>query len=482
MNSPRLTRLDRALVRNDFFVFFMQAFETLNPGVVLDPAWHPLAIAHRLEKLEAGDLHRLLVNIPPRHMKSQIISTAYPAWLLGRDPTARILVTCYDQALCDRLHSDTRRIMVSDWYQEAFPVTASSIMRNTNTSITTMQGGCREAIPIRGGITGHGFRYVIIDDPMKAADARSPVERQKVIDTYRDTLISRLDPKAEGRIIVVMQRLHDDDLSGYILEQGGFEHLNLPAIAQRDEVIPLRPGWRPWVRRIGDLLCPERESLEVLEKTRREMGPDNFRAQYLMDTDGVGGGEIRWNEIQFCDQLPAREECRRILISWDTALSDGPRADYTVGTVWGEKDRVWYLMDVIRGQWDGTTLLRQVRDARRRWKADRMIIEKAGSGIPLMSELMGDQRHRAGFVDPGRCQHIAITPKGGKVERMSIQAHKLYDGMFRLPREAQWLEVVRRELTAFPAGGHDDIVDSISQALHHIPLWVGSDRARRDVR
>jgi predicted phage terminase large subunit-like protein len=456
-----------ALSRNNFEFFFRRVFPVLNPGVELREALHVQAIAHRLDQLTKGDIKRLIMNVPPRYLKSQITAIAYPAWLLGRDPTCRILVTSYGSSLTESLHEQFKRLVEHPLYQQIFPHMRANVRKSTATVYRTGLGGSREAIPMGGAITGHGYNYIIIDDPMKAADARSPVERENVINTYRDTLYSRLQPKETARMVVIMQRLHEDDLTGFLLEQTGWTHLNLPAIAQIDEIIPLGNG-QVFSRRIGDVLCPEWESAETLEATRQSITNPIFRAQYLMDPSVGDGSGVQWSRLHFYDQAPAREDCEMVVISWDTASSLTEQADYSVGTVWGFHRKKWYLLDLIRGKYDGEDLVAEVHRSRAKWRPDQIVVEKHNSGVSLIQRLIREQRGDSQpRVDTYGCIHLAFEPRDNKQDRMMMNVDRLYNGDFLFPRAAVYLEGLRRELTSFPGGKHDDQVDSISQFIIH---------------
>jgi hypothetical protein len=257
MTSPAIdpTLLVDVVSRDDLESFFNRCFYELHPSAELEEAWHIGAMVHRLEGLAKGEIDRLLVTLPPRHLKSEIGSVAYTAWLLGRDPSVKILCTSYGQDLADKFHADVRRIMNSAWYARVFPKTVRALRRQTSGTIKTAMGGCRDATTLGGAITGFGYDYLIIDDPLKADEVSSQNARDGVIDLYQRTLQPRIEDKRVGRIVVLMQRLHENDLAGHIIRTGTATHLNLPAIATRDEIIPLNRG-RVHSRRIGDLLSP----------------------------------------------------------------------------------------------------------------------------------------------------------------------------------------------------------------------------------
>ena len=221
-----------ALLRSDLRSFVWKSFQTILPGTPYLPNWHIDAIVHQLMRVQAGDISRLLINQPPRSLKSICVSVAYVAWLLGHDPTRRVIVVSYANELAAELHRQFRMVIDAPWYRALFP--AMRPARDSGTELVTTAGGGRYATSVGGTLTGRGADLIIIDDPLKAEEAMSEPARKRVIDWYAGTLVSRLNDKEHGPIVVVMQRLHENDLAGHLLGQGGWEHLDLPAIAVDD--------------------------------------------------------------------------------------------------------------------------------------------------------------------------------------------------------------------------------------------------------
>jgi hypothetical protein len=218
-----------ALLRSDLRYFVWKCFQTILPGTPYQPNWHIEAIVHQLMRVQAGEVSRLLINQPPRSLKSICVSVAYVAWLLGHDPTRRIIVVSYANEFAAELHRQFRMIIDAAWYRALFPTMGPA--RDTGAELVTTAGGSRYATSIGGTLTGRGADLIIVDDPLKAEEAMSEPARKRAIDWYAGTLVSRLNDKRNGPIVVVMQRLHENDLAGHLLEQGGWEHLDLPAIA-----------------------------------------------------------------------------------------------------------------------------------------------------------------------------------------------------------------------------------------------------------
>jgi hypothetical protein len=235
----------QALLAHDLMAFTEFAFSVVRPGIQFKPNWHLEAVTHKLAQVAKGEVRRLIITLPPRSLKSLCASVALPAWFLGHYPWERVVVVSYSDLL-SRAHANDFRCLVNHpLYQATF--TGMKLVRETDREIATSKRGKRISTSLDGTLTGLGGNLIIIDDPIKLGDAMSETVRERVIEWYRSTLLSRGDDKTKTRIVVVMQRVHQDDLVGYLQEQGGFEVLNLPAIAQMSEVYGL--GGRPH-------LCP----------------------------------------------------------------------------------------------------------------------------------------------------------------------------------------------------------------------------------
>src|SRR3984893_6297358 len=290
-----------AILRRDFESFLRRCFMTLNPGAPYLPNWHITAITYQLERIRRGEINRLIINMPPRHLKSLTVSVAFPAFLLGHEPWHRIFAIIYGTELSSKHASDFRSIVESSWYRRAFP--AMRISRSLEDEVSTTVRGFRKATSVYGTLTGLGGDVFIIDDPQKPVDAQSETQRNRLIQWFSHTLMSRLDSKEEGVIIVVMQRVHLNDLSGYLMESGGWEVLSLPAIAEQDEIVAIGDN-EFHRRRAGEALHPELESLESFRELQRQIGSDVFAAQYQQSPVPPGGAMIRREWLRYFDQAP----------------------------------------------------------------------------------------------------------------------------------------------------------------------------------
>jgi hypothetical protein len=232
-----MDRTLKAILRSDLRYFVRKVFATVSPGEIYLHNWHVDAIIHQLLRVHSGESRRLLINQPPRSLKSICVSVGYVAWLLGHDPKRRVIVASYSGDFAAELHRQFRMVAGSEWYAAVFP--NSRWARETGLELITTQGGSRYATSVGGTLTGRGADLIIVDDPLNANEVHSEPARKRVIDWYGGALVSRLNDKKMGSIIVVMQRLHEDDLAGHLIRQGRWVHLDMPAIALENEIIEL---------------------------------------------------------------------------------------------------------------------------------------------------------------------------------------------------------------------------------------------------
>lgn len=258
-----------ALLRQDLSSFVAKTFSTVSPGVRYLPNWHIDLICAHLVEATAGRIKRLIINMPPRYMKSIAVSVAWPAWLLGRRPQSKIIVASYSAALSLKHSLDCRHVVQSDWYRRVFPAVELAADQNQKHRFSTTRRGFRLATSIGGTVTGEGGDVLIVDDPHDPRRANSARLRQAALDWFDQTFSSRLDDKRRGVIVVVMQRLHESDLTGHLLAKGGWTHLCLPAEAEAEETVSC--GRVRITRAPGDLLHPEREGREEMERVKREL-------------------------------------------------------------------------------------------------------------------------------------------------------------------------------------------------------------------
>src|SRR6266568_3966586 len=445
-----------ALLRADFAGFAQRCFHELNPQTDFAINWHVRVIAAKLAALRDGRGRRLIINLPPRHLKSLLASVAFPAWCLGHQPSAQILCVSYAQDLADKLSRDCRRIVASDWYQRLFATRLSPRHQAVAEFETTAQG-CRVATSVGGVLTGRGADLIVIDDPLKPEEALSQARRQGANEWFDHTLYSRLNDKEKGAIILIMHRLHEDDLVGHVLAQEAWETVRFPAIAEVDErhVIDTLAGPRSFARRRGEALHPAREPLAMIEQIRRTIGEYNFGGQYQQMPAPLGGGMVKaaWFRHYLPDELPQSFE--RVVQSWDTANKATELSDFSVCTSWGVQGKNLYLIDVLRRRMEYPELKRAVREQYERFDSAIVLIEDKASGTQLIQELIAEGLHVV----------TRYRPQSDKDMRMHAQTAMIENGVVHLPDAAPWLALYLHELTIFPNGRHDDQVDSTAQML-----------------
>ena len=470
------------ILRTDFAAFVHRTFKELNAAEEFSFNWHIEVLAEKLEAVRHGQIKRLIINIPPRQGKSIIGSVAFPAFLFGHKPSAKIISISYNQDLANDLASSCRSLMLSPFYQAVFNTRLSDDRRAVEDFETT-EGGRRISNSMSGGITGRGAELIIIDDPIKADDAQSDARRAAVNASFYNTIVSRLNSTKTGAIVIIMQRLHADDLVAYVTQRDPWDSVALPAIAERTEVYDLSTpfGLRHIERKKSEALHPAREPLEKLLALRASMSEYVFSAQYQQNPQPPQGLIVKSDWLKFYgpSELPAGGT---IVQSWDTANKDSNANDFSVCTTWRYHERHFYLLDVYREHVDFPTLVSAVKMLATRFAADVVLIEDRVSGTPLIQEL----RHQGVPVQE------APPSNDSKLTRLINQTTKFASGFVHLPKSQDipsWLDAYILELTTFPNAPHDDQVDSTVHALawdtgqlnssfENAIAWVRAEAAR----
>ena len=448
------SKLLEALLRQDFPSFIGKVFQSINPGAEYHHNWHIDLIADHLEAVRAGEIKRLIINMPPRALKSVCVSVAWPAWLIANQPSARIMAASYSSVLSIKHSLDCRLVVSSDWYRKLFPKTILSKKHNQKSKFLTTENGFRFATSVGGSATGEGGDILIIDDPHNPTQINSLKMRSRAIEWFEQTFVTRLNNKNKGAIVLVMQRLHEDDLAGHLLLSGGWDLLKIPAIAPQDIIYKI--GAKTYNYKAGELLNGKRDQLEFLNNIEQEVGARNYAAQFLQEPLPSGFNLLAPEDISYYDNIPA--QFSYFVQSWDTAIKTSEKADYSVCTCWGVVDSKYYLLSMVRKKMSYPDLKREIEKQAEKYKPRHLLIEDKASGQSVIQDLKLS----------GYNNITAIKPKLDKVTRFASIVSIFQSGQAILPEKCGYKRELLSELTSFPNVKHDDIVDSVSQFLNFI--------------
>jgi predicted phage terminase large subunit-like protein len=473
-----------------FRYFVSAAWPLVEPATVFAPGWHIDAICDHLQAAARGEIRRLLINMPPRHMKSLAVSVFWPVWLWTWTPHLRFLTASYGANLAERDAIRSRDLLRSTWFHERWPELELKADVNRVNRYENNQSGYRLATGVGGEATGEGGDILIIDDPHKLEEALSDTARARVIDWHDGTLATRFNDPKTGVEVVVMQRPHERDLAGHLLEHDGWTHLCLPARYE-----PAHPFHWPDDPRTtpGELLWPTHVPEAELRRIEQTLGSYRVAGQLQQRPAALEGELLKrgwWQyypaELLNEDRLGELPRFQRIVSSWDTAFKDRTTSDYVVGQIWGIHKGDRYLLYCYRQR----ASLQQTKDAmrvtdalaRKRWPGipHNILIEKSANGVEIISEL---RRELTGIH--------AITVSTDKITRAIAAAPALESGNVFVPGRPEpgtaagysapdWVASLIEEAASFPNGQHDDQVDAFSQAIN----WVrtqGSGRGSSSV-
>ena len=447
-----------AIMHKRFDTFMRYAFGDIygRDALIEESYLEVLTCALHLAVVNYGS--RQLITMPPRHLKSFCAAVALPARLLGISPRDDICVVTYGGELSREHTGLFRRIISSPWYHRLFPGMRVQQGEDRYGRIATTENGGYRATTTHGALTGMGADVIIIDDIIKAGDVSSQAMREQTLEFITQTVPTRFNDPIRGRQIVCMQRLHMDDVVHYLIEQGIYDHLNLPAIAQRDMTYETFTG--EWTFRQGELLSPRRFPQERLDQLRTEMGSAAFCAQFLQEPQTSTTSIIDVTKLVYTEDVLPPERRRASVLSIDTASKIGEGCDYSIICVWAYDGETMHLVDLIRGQFEFPDLKRRTIAAIDAHRPKLVLIEDANAGTQLWQEL---KECRADGVR-------AIVVKEPKEARAYAATEPLYAGRIKFPRNVEWFEDLRREIISFPDGRHDDMVDAVSMFAN----WVRS--------
>lgn len=447
----------RRKARRSMGEFTKQVFATVDRGAVYKHNWHIDCVCEYLEACHRREIQNLIINMPPRFMKSICVTIAFPAWSLGHNPSEQILAGSFSAQLSSKHSADCRLVMQSPWYRAMFPETIIKHDQNEKTNYETTMQGHRVATSVGGTATGRGGNILILDDPINPKKAESEIERKASNEWVDQTWSSRAnDPKTAVNIIV-MQRLHQDDTTGHVLEQGDWEQLTLDNESDGKQTIVY--GDFHVTREPNELLHEERFDAEATAKAKTRLGSYGYAGQYQQRPSPKGGGMVKLGWFySFREKMAS---ANRIIHSWDTAQKVGELNDFTVGGCFHDTPRGHDLVDVVRRKVDQPDLVKLIKDFAKRDNPDVILIEDKSSGSGAIQELRKNTS----------LPIIAIEPEGDKVMRMSIASPFIEAGNIGLPEEAEWLHDLKTELESFPNSTKKDQADMISQYIN----WVNQN-------
>ena len=459
--------------------FVRQAWLIVEPSTPFVPGFHIDAIIDHLEGVTRGQIRNLLINVPPRHMKSLLVSVFWPAWEWIAHPERRWLYSSYAASLSIRDSVKFRRLIESPWYQsrwgDRYVLTSD---QNTKVRVDNSRSGYRIATSVGGSATGEGGDRIVCDDPHNVQDVESDTVRKGTLDWFDIVMSSRVNDPKTSAMVVVMQRCHQQDLSGHLLEQGGWEHLCLPA-EYEGSTRKTSIGFSDPRKDIGELLWKERYGTPEIEDLKRRLGSYAAAGQLQQRPSPLGGGIFKrhwWRYWQppganlppVVVQLPdgtyqsihAVYRPQRVdeqIESWDCSFKDLETSDFVVGQVWGRVGADYFLGDQVRDRMDCPTTVKAVRQLSQRYPGSlAKLIEDKANGSAVIQML----QHEIPGILP-------VNPEGGKVARAMAVSPLVEAGNVYLPHPsiAPWVNDFTEECAAFPNGAHDDQVDAMTQAL-----------------
>ena len=448
-------------MKRSFKAFIKNSWQTIEPGRDFHDNWHIDAIADHLQAVVEGDIKRLIINIPPRHMKSISVAVALPAWTWSKCPEKRFLFASYAGSLSIRDSVKCRRLIDSNWYKEyfgdSFELTTD---QNQKQRFENNKTGYRIATSVDGALTGEGGDIIVIDDPHNVREAESSTVREGVLEWWDQAMQTRLNDPKTGAFIIIMQRVHETDLTGHILanENNEWDHLCLPARYEVGHPSPTKSKlyFTDPRTKEGELLWPKRIDEKTLQNLEKSLGSYASAGQLQQRPMPKGGGILKaewwvpWEE-------PNLPDIEYVLQSWDTAFSTKEKTSYSARTTWGVFRKNGKINALVLEMWyDRVTYpeLRKIaKEAYNDYEPDAVLIEKKASGQSLLQDL------RMSGIPV-----IEYLPDRDKEARAHASSALLEDGRIYFPFDKKWSKDLIDICAAFPAGDNDDIVDTCTQA------------------
>jgi predicted phage terminase large subunit-like protein len=441
--------------------FTKTSWQTIESGRTFYDNWHIDAVSEHLQAVVEGDIKRLIINIPPRHMKSISVAVALPAWTWTIQPDKRFLFASYALSLSIRDSLKCRRLIDSLWYRshfgDQFKLTSD---QNQKQRFENDKTGYRIATSVDGALTGEGGDIIVIDDPHNVREAESSIVREGVLEWWDQAMQTRLNDPKTGAFIIIMQRVHENDLTGHVLanEHEDWDHLCLPARYEQDHPYQTKStlGFKDTRKHEGELLWPERIDDKTLQSLERSLGVYASAGQLQQRPMPKGGGILRENWWQPWDkkELPHVEY---VLQSYDTAFSTKEKTSYSARTTWAVFRKHGQMNAIVLEMWYDRVSYPELRklaqEAYQDYEPDAVLIEKKASGQSLLQDL-----RMAGIPV------LEYLPDRDKEARAHASSALLEDGRIWYPADRNWAKDLISICAAFPAGDNDDIVDTCTQA------------------
>ena len=468
--------------RRSLYEFVRQAWPVPEPETPFVEGMHVRAVCDHLQAVAEARIRNLIVNIPPGHAKSLLTAVFWPAWRWIDHPEARWLFSRYREPLATRDSVKCRRLIESPWYQERWGDRYQlSDDQNQKSRFENTRMGYRVVVPMSAG-TGERGDYVVVDDPHSVDQAESDTERRSAIEWWNGSMATRLNDFGTGHKIVIMQRLHEADLSGDLLAKGGWELLCLPEEFEPERRCITSIGWSDPRQQSGELLWPDKVSQADLERLQGQLGSYRYAAQYQQRPAPAEGGLFKrcwwryWSpahshlppvsvrmpdgEVRSIPVVPLPDRFDQVVQSWDLAFKDLATSDYVVGQVWAAVGADRFLLDQRRERMDMPRTVEAIRALSEKWpQGAAKWVEDRANGPAVIASL---QHEIAGL--------IAVNPEGGKIARAAAVSPQIEAGNVYLPHPAiaPWVEGLVEECTSFPNAAHDDQVDALTQALNRL--------------
>ena len=451
--------LDRRIERNSYAAFFKKAFGIIEPGSPLLWNWHIDLLAEYLEAVYHNEIKDLIINIPPRTLKSNIVTVGFPAWLLGKDPSEQIIRASYANKLAIRHNVSTRTIVESAYFRSVFPDTILSKDQNEKSMFQTTMRGHSIATSVGGTATGEGGNWLFLDDPMNPKEAISDTERESSNEWVDQTWSSRENNPKKAHNIIVMQRLNVNDTTGHVLAQDtGYEHLVVPQLAEKKTIIIFPRSKREVVREVKEPIHEERFGKKEISRAKKKLGSYGFAGQQQQRPVPLKGGRIKLHWFPRFQQLP--RHWHETVLSFDTANKAKEINDHSVCEVYRRYGERWFLIDLWKERVVYPDLKKALYKLNGKYKPDTILIEDKASG----QQLIQDARNESSLPI------IAIEPEADKITRMDTQSASIESAVITLPAESlstkyPWLYDLENNIKQFPQPAEWDEIDSMSQFL-----------------